>query len=711
MNEKKRSSKPDFGGYIVLNSQKLKLGEHPTDFSVMAPKNALDQDEQNYQQIAPLTSGLSRARAKNPGDRDALMDGVRKQSVAHHIYTVEGSNEEIVINDTVILALRNEGTGDLERIMADYKLEYVRPMGNAHVLRLTNATGRNPIKTANEINELPEVEYCSPDIMQQVQYHQAPVLFSRQWYLTADLISHPSLRANASSEVPGAWMLTTGAREIVVAVIDDGCDLGHPAFSGTRIHPDGRTFVSGDPGPEPEGTDFHGTPVASIAIGSHSNGAMRGIAPDCTFLPVQIPFGGSESFVSSTSMLGVFEFVSARADVVNCSFGFPPSSFQRFPQGFRTAMTQLTQTGGRRGSGLVVVFSAGNDDAPTFLSAAQNVNGVRFLGPRDPFTGQFSISEIQPNRDVFTAYPMIPGLVVVGAMSSSTRKSGYSNWGPHLVVTAPSSSGHELNNRHLDFTAPQPGLGQIAASNRPGHGSPSRPLRDVVTTPVNEGLYTDDFGGTSGAAPVVAGIVGLMLSVNPTLSAAQVRQILQTTADTDLDTNLDLAPDPNVQGLNGSFASGRSLFFGSGKVNAARAVAHAQSLPGGISVGGTREASVNPNQPIPDNEPQGIVSHIEITGDGPVRAIRVGVDITHTFRGDLRVSLVSPEGFVAELHRMEGSFRDDLKKEYTPNNNQHLADFVTGGIAGRGRWTLQVSDNLRRDLGTLNSWSLDLRSS
>ena len=60
---------------------------------------------------------------------------------------------------------------------------------------------------------------------------------------------------------------------------------------------------------------------------------------------------------------------------------------------------------------------------------------------------------------------------------------------------------------------------------------------------------------------------------------------------------------------------------------------------------------------------------------------------------------------------MEGSFRDDLKKEYTPNNNQHLADFVTGGIAGRGRWTLQVSDNLRRDLGTLNSWSLDLRSS
>ena len=151
---------------------------------------------------------------------------------------------------------------------------------------------------------------------------------------------------------------------------------------------------------------------------------MRGIAPDCTFLPVQIPFGSNESFVSGSSMLDVFEFVSDRADVVNCSFGFPPSSFQRFPRAFRDAMSELTRTGGRRGRGLVIVFSAGNDDAPTFLTANDNINGVRFLGPRDPFTGQFTVRRVPPNRRVLTAYPMIPGIVVVGAMSSTTRKSG-----------------------------------------------------------------------------------------------------------------------------------------------------------------------------------------------------------------------------------------------------------------------------------------------
>ena len=232
-------------------------------------------------------------------------------------------------------------------------------------------------------------------------------------------------RISIETKISEAWSVTTGNRDVVVAVIDDGFDLGHPVFSGTRIHPDGRSFVSSDTGPEPTGEDYHGTPVASIIIGSHINRAMRGIAPDCTFLPVERPFGG-ERFVSGTEMLEVFEFVSARADVVNCSFGFSPSSFQRFESSFRNAMSELTRTGGRRGKGLVIVFSAGNDDAPTFLSKSDNVNGVRFLG-FNPFTGQPIVRQIPPNNDVYTAYPMIPGIVVVAAMASTTRKSGYSN--------------------------------------------------------------------------------------------------------------------------------------------------------------------------------------------------------------------------------------------------------------------------------------------
>ncbi len=155
--------------------------------------------------------------------------------------------------------------------------------------------------------------------------------------------------------------------------------------------------------------------------------------------------------------------------------------------------------------------------------------------------------------------------------------------------------------------------------------------------------------------------------------------------------------------------NGRSRWFGSGKVNASRAVARARALPGGVRPGGTRHGSAQPGEPIPDRDRQGIVSHINLTGDGPVRSIEVEVDITHTYRGDLRVSLVSPQGFTASLHNMQGSFRDDLQRTYTAGTNSDLARFVRGEIEGKGRWTLHVSDNLSRDTGTLNAWRIDLR--
>ena len=59
---------------------------------------------------------------------------------------------------------------------------------------------------------------------------------------------------------------------------------------------------------------------------------------------------------------------------------------------------------------------------------------------------------------------------------------------------------------------------------------------------------------------------------------------------------------------------------------------------------------------------------------------------------------------------MQGSFLDDLQRVYTPSNNQDLANLLASSIQGGGRWTLHVSDNLRRDVGILNSWGIDLRT-
>lgn len=95
------------------------------------------------------------------------------------------------------------------------------------------------------------------------------------------------------------------------------------------------------------------------------------------------------------------------------------------------------------------------------------------------------------------------GSILVGATSWAEVVNGRwkeSNWGPGLVVSAPGD-----------------------------------PLHDVTCW--EDGHYTDGFGGTSGAAAKVAGVAALMLSVNPTLSHAHIREILQV-------TGTPMQPDP-----------------------------------------------------------------------------------------------------------------------------------------------------------------------
>lgn len=703
------------GSYIVLNGRTLDLTKNETDFSVLAEMPRVLKTA-GVDSAEPLSPQITRARAADPESRDQAMATARESSVAHHIYHVAGTDEEIVIDDHIILELRQENPALLQEIIDAYKLEFTTKMGGAYVLRLTAATGRNPLKVANEIAAREGVASCTPQLLLPMMRQDA-ALFRSQWYLAGDLLGSPDVALGADVQAPEAWSITTGSPDIVVAAIDDGFDLGHPSFATTRLHPERKDFEGDDPEPRPGSDDYHGTPVASIIVGGHETAAMKGIAPNCTFLPIRIGFG---SGARQIDILEVFQYVSQRADVVNCSFGFPPSSFDRMSPAFRRALTQLTESGGRRGKGLVIVFSAANDDAPTLLSAAENVNGVLFT------TGD-RISAIPAGQPVFSGYPLTPGVVVVAAMSSLKRKAGYSSWGPQITVTAPSNNMHYItafvrpgsDPRRDQFVANYRGLGQVAGVNRPGQGVPFSPIArfdDPTTSNLQENIYTREFGGTSGAAPVVTGVAALILSANPNLTAAEVKQILMTTADRDLDPSLDLTHDPNVQGLSGAFVGDRSLFFGSGKVNAFHAVRRAQALNDGPIDGPTPaptrfRGEQRPAQTIPDREPQGITSNLTCPLTGRLTDITVAVDITHTYRGDLRVALISPEGFIAELHKVDRTeSTPDLVATFSPTNQSDLANWVRGTVAVNGRWTLSVSDNLFRDVGTLNAWSLELQA-
>jgi bacillolysin len=110
----------------------------------------------------------------------------------------------------------------------------------------------------------------------------------------------------------------------------------------------------------------------------------------------------------------------------------------------------------------------------------------------------------------------------------------------------------------------------------------------------------------------------------------------------------------------------------------------------------TVTGSATPNAPIHDL--QTTTSKITLAEDVTIDTLKLDLDISHTYRGDLTVTLTSPSGKSAVISDRAGGSADDLKGSFD------LSQFA--GEKTAGEWTLTVEDKARRDTGTLKSWSL-----
>ena len=122
----------------------------------------------------------------------------------------------------------------------------------------------------------------------------------------------------------------------------------------------------------------------------------------------------------------------------------------------------------------------------------------------------------------------------------------------------------------------------------------------------------------------------------------------------------------------------------------------------------TAVVNANPMLNIPDADPVGISHAVTVAESGTVSRIRVGVDITHTYIGDLSVVLQSPLGRRAILHAQLGGSDDDLVTTYDSATPGELATMV--GQPMHGDWVLTVIDRAAQDVGVLKSWRLELTS-
>ncbi|MEV6677726.1 M28 family metallopeptidase [Streptomyces erythrochromogenes] len=102
---------------------------------------------------------------------------------------------------------------------------------------------------------------------------------------------------------------------------------------------------------------------------------------------------------------------------------------------------------------------------------------------------------------------------------------------------------------------------------------------------------------------------------------------------------------------------------------------------------------------IPDSPAAAVNSPISVTGvagNAPATT-KVDVNIVHTYRGDLVVDLVAPDGTVYNLHNRTGGSADNIVGSYTVNASSEVAN---------GTWNLRVRDAAAQDVGYINSWKI-----
>lgn len=107
---------------------------------------------------------------------------------------------------------------------------------------------------------------------------------------------------------------------------------------------------------------------------------------------------------------------------------------------------------------------------------------------------------------------------------------------------------------------------------------------------------------------------------------------------------------------------------------------------------------------IPDAPGSAVERTLAADAEGIVAALRVDLDITHTYIGDLEVTLESPSGTTVALHSRTGAWQDNIVRTYDFDNTPALR--TLRGEPARGDWSLRIVDRAPRDRGKLNRWGL-----
>ncbi len=377
-------------------------------------------------------------------------------------------------------------------------------------------SGSDPLAAARALQRTAAIDVAEPNWIRHAAYIPLDPSFDQQWGLNntgqSHLIADPPPAnvnglADADADVDLAWDTTTGDPGTIIAVIDTGIDLNHPDLAdkvwvntgetpSNGLDDDGNGYVDdlngwdfvGDDA-NPNDTDGHGSHVSGIAAAGIDNGAGgAGVCPECTIMPLRA--AGGQGFALGNTIDALNYAVDNGADIINMSYGGPQWSMLE--------RDTLADVGA---AGVLMVAAAGNEDRDND-ALDWRVQGLPD-GPSYPASyGMPQIVSVAASNDL-DDYGYFTGCSIGGGNNACD----FTNWG----------------NASVDLAAP--GV-------------------DIYST-VPDDTY-DVYNGTSMASPFVAGVAGLVASLHPGYSPAQIKNALLNSAD-----------EPGSLGGGFSFTNGR----------------------------------------------------------------------------------------------------------------------------------------------------------
>lgn len=470
---------------LELSKNKLALrfkggvGEERKKHLIESDQNFTPFNEKKELSRFNLTSMLLREGKSKEDVKQTIINMSYKSEIELVAPVFTLPNAEVIITDEFIVKFKpSVSKEEIDTFNELHDVEIVRKerWTDRYTLKVKNTANFNTIKMANIYYEDPITVFATPNFISKLEpFSTIPddTYFTNQWHLHNTGQNPPAGTEDADIDAPEGWDINIGNSDVIIAIIDEGVDVTHEDLVDNII--DGYDFVDDDANPSPWGDDAHGTACAGLAAGkTNNNKGIAGVSWNCKIMPIRMASGEFGSYWTTDEWAAnAIEWAADNgADVLSNSWGGGPDS-----DTIHDAIQEAKENG-RDGKGCVVVFASGNSGG-----------GVSYPA---------KYSEV----------------IAVGATDKDDIKWSYSCYGNELDVVAPSGN---VNLQGNIWTT------DITGSAGYNYGSTS--LGDA------SGDYTNKMGGTSAAAPQVAGLAGLILSINPSLTSDEVQYIIETSAD------------------------------------------------------------------------------------------------------------------------------------------------------------------------------------